>query len=73
MSYNRYSVNDNLTFNTDFDPDIYFFQKFSSLEKKYFSIDEVRHTKEIVFDEKSFSVLHLNIRSITKKNFLKNF
>ena len=66
MSYNRFSVNDNLTFNTDFDPDIYFFQKFSSLEKKYFSIDEVKHSKEIIFDKKSFSVLHLNIRSITK-------
>ena len=39
LSYKPFSVDGNLTFNAELDPDVNFFQCISSLDKKYISID----------------------------------
>ena len=67
MSFKPFTVNENSTIDPEFDPDTNFFESISSLDTKYFTVNE---TKTFVsnIDSESFTVLHLYIRS-TKKNF----
>ena len=70
MSYKPFAVDENVTVNPELDPDINFFQSITSLDTQYFSLDETKNLVNNV-DSNSFSVPHLNIRSM-KKNF-ENF
>ena len=72
MSYNPFTVNDNF-FNSESDPDIYFYSDISPLDRKYFNPNEIRVGFKCLC-KNGFSVLHVNIRSINK-NFeaFKNF
>ena len=63
MSYKPLLVDDNFTVNQELDPDVNFFQSISSLDAKYLSINETKHFVNTL-DSNSFSVLHLNIRSM---------
>ena len=67
MSFNPFKVIEHSTMNPELDPDTNFFERISSLGTKYFTVNE---TKTFVsnIDSKSFTILHLNIRSM-KKNF----
>ena len=67
MPYNSLFFKDSLTLNTDFNPDVNFFQNIFSLKTKYFSVDKFRYSEEKSFDKISFSELHLNIKDMTKK------
>ena len=67
MSYKPFEVDESITVNPELDPDVNFFQNISSLDTKYFSLNETKNFVNNI-DSKSFSVLHLNIRSM-KKNF----
>ena len=67
QSFNPFPVNEDLKDN-DQDPDVYFYQThISSLDKSYYIPHEIKEKLEN-FQQKTFSVLHLNIRS-TSKNF----
>ena len=67
MSFNPFTVNEHSTINPELDPDTIFFESISSRDTKYFTVNE---TKTIIsnIDSESFTVLHLNIRSM-EKNF----
>ena len=66
QSFNPFSVNEDLKDN-DQDPDVNFYQKqISSLDTSYYISNEVKEKLEN-FQQKSFSVLHLNICSMSKK------
>ena len=67
MSFKPFTVNEHSTIDPELDPDTNFFESISSLDTKYFTVNE---TKTFVsnIDSESFTVLHLNIRSM-KKNF----
>ena len=67
MSFKPFTVNEHSTINPELDPDTNFFENISFLDTKYSAVNE---TKTFVsnIDSESFTVLHLNIRSI-KKNF----
>ena len=56
-----------MSVNNDHDPDVNFFQDVSSLDTHCYSPNEIQE-KFNNFSEKSFSVLHLNIRSINKNS-----
>ena len=73
QSFNPFSVNENFKDN-DQDPDVNFYQtQISSLDTSYYILNEVKENLEI-FQQKSFSVLHLNIRSMSKNlNHFENF
>ena len=65
QSFNPFSVNEDLKDN-DQDPDVNFYQtQISSLDTNYYIPNEVKENLEN-FKQKSFSVLHLNIRSMSK-------
>ena len=70
LSYKPFSVDGNLTVNAEVDPDVNFFQNFSSLDTQYFNIDDTRTFVNNNISSNSFSVLHINIRSL-QKNFEK--
>ena len=42
LSYKPFSVDDNLTGNAELDPDVNVFQSISSLDTKYFNIDDTK-------------------------------
>ena len=67
MSFKPFTVNEHSTIDPELDPDTNFFESISSLDAKYFTVNE---TKTFVsnIDSESFTVFHLNIRSM-KKNF----
>ena len=60
-----FSVSEHFTINTEIDPDTNFFKNISSLDIKYFTMNE---TKTFVsdIDPEYFTILHLNISM--KKN-----
>ena len=60
-----FSVSEHFTKNTEIDPDTNFFENISSLDIKYFTMNE---TKTFVsdIDPEYFTILHLNISM--KKN-----
>ena len=65
QSFNPFSVNEDLKDN-DQDSDVNFYQtQISSLDTGYYIPNEVKENLEI-FQQKWFSVLHLNIRSMIK-------
>ena len=61
MSCKPSSVNEHCTIDPELDPDTKFFGSISSLDTKYFTVNE---TKTFVsnIDSEFFTVLHLNIR-----------
>ena len=69
-SFKPFTVNKHSTIDPELDPDTNFFESISSLDAKYFTVNE---TKTFVsnIDSECFTVLHLNIRSMT--TFLKVF
>ena len=68
LSYKPFSVDGgNLTVNAEVDPAVNFFQNFSSLDTQYFNIDDTRTFVNNNISSNSFSVLHINIRSLQKK------
>ena len=65
QSFNPFSINEDLKDN-DQDLDVDFYQtQISSLDTSYYIPNEVKQNLEN-FQQKSFSVLHLNIRSLSK-------
>ena len=60
-----FSVSEHFTINTEIDPDTNYFENISSLDIKYFTMNE---TKTFVsdIDPEYFTILHLNISM--KKN-----
>ena len=64
LSYNPFSIHES-SINSDHDPDINFYQHISSLETHYCSPNDFKNNFQS-FLKDSFSVLHLNIRSINK-------
>ena len=65
MSFKPFTVNENSTINPKLDLDTNFFEIISSLDTRYFIVNE---TKKFVtnIDSESFPVLYLNIRSMKK-------
>ena len=70
LSYKSLSVDGNLTVNAGLDPDVNFFQNISSFDTQYFNIDDSKIFVHNIISSDSFSVLHINIRSM-QKNFEK--
>ena len=65
QSFNPVSVNEDLKDN-DQDPEVNFYQtQISSIDTSYYIPNEIKENLEI-FQQKPFSVLHLNIRSMSK-------
>ena len=65
QAFSPFSVNEDLKDN-DQAPDVNFYQtQMSSLDTRYYIPNEAMEKLEN-FQEKSFSVLHLNIRSMSK-------
>ena len=69
MSFKPFTVNEHSTIDPDYrlDPDTNFFESISSLDTKYFTVNETKISVGNI-DSESFTVLHLNIRSM-KNNF----
>ena len=67
MSVKPFTVNKHSIIDPELDPDTNIFESISSLDAKYFTVNE---TKTFVsnIDSEFFSVLHLNMRSL-KRNF----
>ena len=65
-SFKPFTVNEHSTINPELDPDTNFFEIISSLDTKYFTVNE---TKTFVsnLDSESVTIFHLNIRSMKKK------
>ena len=64
MCFNPFLANDSLN-DSNQNPDVNFYNKISSLESNYLSPSEIdKNFKN--FSTESFSVLHLNIRSMNK-------
>ena len=65
MSFKPFTVNEHSTINPKLDPDTNFFESISSLDTKYFNENE---TKTFVsnIESESFTVFHLDIRSMKK-------
>ena len=70
LSYKLFAVDGDLTVNAELDPDVNFFQNISSLDTQYFNIDDAKAFVNNNISSDSFSVLHINIRSM-QKNFEK--
>ena len=64
FSYNPFSIQES-SINCEHDPDINFYQDISSLETHYCSPNDFQNNFQC-FLKDSFSVLHLNIRSMNK-------
>ena len=64
MSYNPFTVNDN-RFNPESVQDINCYSDISTLDRKYFSPNEIFEGSECLC-KNIFSVLHVSIRSINK-------
>ena len=70
LFHKPFSVDGNLTVNAELDPDVNFFQNISSLDTQYFNIDDAKTYVNNNISSDSFSVLHINIRSV-QENFEK--
>ena len=70
LSYKPFSADGNHTVNAEVEPDVNFFQNISSLDTQYFNIDDAKTYVNNNISSDSFSVLHINIRSM-QKNFEK--
>ena len=68
LSYKPFSVDGNLTVNVELDLDVNFSQNISSLDTQYFNIDDAKTFVNNNISSDSFSVLHINIRSMQKKS-----
>ena len=64
LLYNPFSIHES-SINSEHDPDINFYQDISSLETHYCSPNDFQNNFQC-FLKDSFSVLHLNIRSMNK-------
>ena len=66
MSFKPFTVNEHSTIEPELNTDTNFFESTSSPDTKYFTVNE---TKTFVnnIDSESFTILHLNIRSMKKK------
>ena len=64
MCFNLFLANDSLN-DSNQNPDVNFYNNISSLESNYLSPSEI-HKNFKNFSTESFSVLHLNIRSMNK-------
>ena len=64
LSHNTFSIHES-SINRDHDPDINFYQDISSLETHYCRPNDFKNNFQS-FLKDSFSVLHLNIRSMNK-------
>ena len=64
LSHNLFSIHES-SINSEHDPDINFYQDISSLETHYCSPNDFKNNFQS-FLKDSFSVLHLNIRSMNK-------
>ena len=74
LSYSPFSIHEN-SINSAHNLDINFYQNISSLETHYCTPNDFKNNFQF-FSKDSFSVLHLNIRSINKnldlsKNFIR--
>ena len=72
LTFNPFSNQENILLNNNFDPDENFFDKnsFSKINAQYFSVDETNIKLSTCCDKNSLSILHVNIRSMSK-NFEK--
>ena len=66
LSYKPFSVDGNLTVNAELDLDVNFFQSISSFDAQYFNIGDTKRFVNNNISSNSFSVLHINIRSMQK-------
>ena len=66
MFFNQFTVNEHSTINPELDLDTHSFESISSLDTKYFTVNETKKFLSNI-DSESFTVLHFNIRSIKKK------
>ena len=66
MSFKLFTVNEHSTIDPELDPGTNFFESIFSLDTKHFTVNE---TKIFIsnIDSESFTVLHLNIRSMKTK------
>ena len=69
-SFKSFTVNEHSLINPEFHPDTNIFERISSLDTKYFTVIETKTFVSNV-DSESFTVLHLNIRSL--KTFFESF
>ena len=69
LSYKPFSVDGNHTVHAELDPDVNFFQNISSLDTQYFNIDDAKTFANNNISSDSFSVLHINIRSMLQEFF----
>ena len=74
LPYSPFNIHES-SINSEHDPDINFYQDIFSLETHYCSPNDFKNNFQS-FSEDSFSVLHLNIRSMNKnfelsKNFIQ--
>ena len=60
MSFKPFTVNEHSIINPELDPDNNFFESISSLDIKYFTVNEIK-TFVSNIDSESFTILHLNI------------
>ena len=65
LSFNPFSIHES-SINSEHDPEINFYQDIFSLETNYCSPNDFQNNFPS-FLKDSFSVLHLNVRSINKK------
>ena len=72
LSYKPFSVDGNHTVHAELDPDVNFFQNISSLDTQYFNIDNAKTFVNNNISSDSFSVLHINIRSMQKNSVFFN-
>ena len=73
FTFNPFSNQEDILLNNNFDPDENFFNEntFLRLNAEYYSVEETEAKLSTIPNNSSFSIFHLNIRSITK-NF-ENF
>ena len=60
LSCKPFSVDGNLTVNAELDPNVTFFQSISSLDTKYFNVEDTKTFVNNNIYSNSFSVLHIN-------------
>ena len=66
MSFKLFTVNEHSTIDPELDPDTILFESISSLDTKHFTVNKTKIFVSNINSE-SFTVLHLNIRSMKKK------
>ena len=66
LSYRPFLVDCNLAINAKLDLDVNFFQSIPSFYAQYFNIGDTKRFVNNNISSNSFSVLHINIRSMQK-------